>query len=218
MAEGGRVIGQVPGDNPFSPGEMLMLAGRRWRIIEVDGKRRELSVRPAKGGKPPLFPGDPKPPAEGVVREMRRVWEDLAIPAYLDATAKQHLVEARTTYDRLGLRGASVARHDGQLLLFPWVGDRRQQALILALTQAGETSVGSRLDSQMHVLEALDKAMTLNSGGTHMAAAQSKLAGQAPSAQPAGGATSPQAASPALIPHPFKPGHFLMPVGAPGHG
>ena len=93
----------------------------------------------------------------------------------------------------------------------------RAQA-ILALTQAGETSVGSRLDSQMHVLEALDKAMTLNSGGTHMAAAQSKLAGQAPSAQPAGGATSPQAASPALIPHPFKPGHFLMPVGAPGHG
>jgi ATP-dependent Lhr-like helicase len=136
MAEGGRVIGQVPGDNPFSPGEMLMLAGRRWRIIEVDGKRRELSVRPAKGGKPPLSPGDRKPPADGVVEEMRRVWEDLAIPAYLDATAKQHLVEARTTYDRLGLRGASVARHDGQLLLFPWVGDRRQQALVLALTQA----------------------------------------------------------------------------------
>lgn len=136
IAEGGRVIGQVPGDNPLMPGEMLMLAGRRWRIIEVDTQRRELSVRPAKGGKPPLFGGDVRLPADGVVKEMRRVWEDLSIPAYLDTTAKQLLVEARTTYDRLGLRSASIARHEGHLLLFPWVGETKQQALIMALTLA----------------------------------------------------------------------------------
>ena len=136
IAEGGRAIGQVPSENPFTPGEMLMLAGRRWRIVEVDAARRELSVRPARGGNPPLFGGDMRPPSDGVVQEMRRMWEDLTIPAYLDATAKQHLVEARTMYDRLGLRGASVARHDGQLLLFPWIGERRQQALVLALVQA----------------------------------------------------------------------------------
>lgn len=136
IAEGGRSIGQVPGENPFSPGEMLMLAGRRWRIVEVDAARRELSVRPARGGNPPLFGGGMRPPSDGVVEEMHRVWEDLSIPAYLDATAKQLLVEARTMFDRLGLRGASAARHDGQLLLFPWVGERRQQALVLALIQA----------------------------------------------------------------------------------
>ena len=136
IAEGGCVIGQVPGENPFSPGELLVLAGRRWKIVEVDSERRELSVRPARGGKPPLFSGDMRPPADGVVQEMRRVWEDLSIPAYLDETAKRHLVEARTTFDRLGLRNACVARHDGQLLLFPWVGGRKQQALVLSLIQA----------------------------------------------------------------------------------
>jgi len=136
IAEGGRAIGQVPGENPFAPGEMLILAGRRWRIVEVDSMRRELSVRPAKGGNPPRFEGGMGAPSDGVVQEMRRVWEDLSIPEYLDATAKQLLVEARTTYDKLGLRGASVARHDGQLILFPWIGERRQQALVLALVQA----------------------------------------------------------------------------------
>jgi len=136
IAEGGRAIGQVPAQNPFTPGEMLMLAGRRWRIVEVDPARRELSVRPAKGGKPPLFGGDMRPPSDGVVEEMRHVWEDMAVPAYLDATAQQLLLEARTTYDRLGLRGASVARHEGHLLLFPWVGERKQQALLLALARA----------------------------------------------------------------------------------
>ena len=136
IAAGGRAIGQVPGTNPFSPGQMLILAGRRWRIVEVDAQRRELSVRPGKGGSPPIFGGDHQPPADGVVEEMRRVWEDLSIPAYLDSTSKQLLVEARETYDRMGLRHSAVARHDGQILLFPWVGQRKQQALILALSRA----------------------------------------------------------------------------------
>jgi ATP-dependent Lhr-like helicase len=115
---------------------MLILAGGRWRIIKVDAQRRELAVRPAKGGTPPIFGGEPRPPVDGVVEEMRRVWEDLSIPPYLDTAAKQLLVEARTTYDKLGLRYSSVARHDGQILLFPWVGDRKQRALILALARA----------------------------------------------------------------------------------
>lgn len=136
IAEEGRAIGRVPGDNPFAPGQMLMLAGRRWRIVEVDGGRRELSVRLARGGNPPIFGGDPMPPADGVVDEMRRVYTEFEIPTYLDTNAKQLLVEARTTFDRFGLRNSTIARHESQLLLFPWVGERRQRALVLALTQA----------------------------------------------------------------------------------
>ena len=136
VAEGARAVGQVPGTNPFSPGQMLILAGRRWRVIEVNGQRWELTVRPAHGGVPPPFGGDAPPLADGVVEEMRRFWEDLTLPAFLDPTAKQLVAEARTTYDRLGLRHSFVARHEGQLLLFPWVGEKKQQALVLALTLA----------------------------------------------------------------------------------
>lgn len=136
VAEGGRAIGQVPGVNPFSPGQMLILAGRRWRVIEVNGQRRELTVRTAHGGVPPSFGGEARPPADGVVAEMRRFWEDLTLPAFLDPTAKQLVAEGRTTYDRLGLRHSVVARHEGRLLLFPWVGEKKQQALVLALANA----------------------------------------------------------------------------------
>jgi len=135
VAEGGRAIGRVPGANPFSPGQMLVLAGRRWRIIEVDEERHELAVRPAKGGSAPIFGGELRPPADGVVDEMHRFWEDLSIPAYLDAPAKQLVIEARTTYDRLGLRHSAIVRHEGQILLFPWVGEHKQHALLLALVQ-----------------------------------------------------------------------------------
>jgi ATP-dependent Lhr-like helicase len=136
VAEGGRAVGQIPGTNPFSPGQMLILAGRRWRIIEVNAQRRELTVRPAHGGVPPSFGGDAQPPADGVVEEMRRFWEELTLPAFLDPTAKQLVAEARTTYDRLGLRHSCVARHEGRLLLFPWMGEKKQRALVLALTHA----------------------------------------------------------------------------------
>lgn len=137
VADDGRAIGQVPGTNPFSPGQMLILAGRRWRVIEVNGQRRELTVRPAHGGVPPSFGGEARPPADGVVEEMRRFWEDLTLPAFLDPIAKQLVAEARTTYDRLGLRHSLVSRHEGQLLLFPWVGEKKLQALVLALANFG---------------------------------------------------------------------------------
>jgi ATP-dependent helicase Lhr and Lhr-like helicase len=178
IAEGGRAIGRVPGDSPFTPGEMLMLAGRRWRIAEVDTERRELSVRSARGGNPPVFGGDRRPPSDGVVEEMRRVWEDLSFPPYLDANAKQLVVEARTTYDRLGLRGSAVARHDGQILLFPWVGERRQQALILALASHElepaplGVAVGISADKESTLVEILSK---LASGATPDALELAKL-------------------------------------------
>ncbi|MGI4802811.1 MAG: DEAD/DEAH box helicase [Janthinobacterium lividum] len=136
IAQGGRAIGQIPSDNPFVPGQLMVLAGRRWRIQEVDDKRRELIVCPASGGTPPRFNSNREAPSDGVMDEMRRVFTDFDLPIYLDVRAKQLLVEARTTFDRLGLRHSNVARHDGQLLLFPWVGGRRQQALLLALGEA----------------------------------------------------------------------------------
>jgi ATP-dependent Lhr-like helicase len=114
----------------------MVLAGRRWRVLEVDVARKEILVAPASGGNPPRFGGEPRPPSDAVVAEMRQVYEAVAVPPFLDEQAINLLAEARTTFDRLGLRHSHVARHDGQLLLFPWVGERRQQALLLSLVRA----------------------------------------------------------------------------------
>ena len=113
-----------------------MLAGRRWRVVDVDGARKEITVRAAKGGNPPIFGGDPVPPHDGVVQEMLRIYGDLDYPAWLDRNATQLLSEARASFDRFGLRRSQVVRHRGSLWLFPWVGERRQQALVTALVLA----------------------------------------------------------------------------------
>jgi len=73
------------------------------------------------------------PPADEVVAEMRRVYQDLSVPRFLDETAVELLAEARETFDHLGLRDYSLRRHEDNILLFPWVGGRTQMALVLAL-------------------------------------------------------------------------------------
>ena len=134
---GGRTIGTVPDTLPFIVGQLLILAGRRWRILEVDGPRKEIAVVRASGGRPPTFGGEPVPPSEGVLRAMRRTYETIAVPTFLDVVAIGLLREARESFDRLGLRHGSVCRHDDSLLIFPWTGPRQQMALILALARAG---------------------------------------------------------------------------------
>ena len=137
VTDGGRSIGQVPVDNPVVPDQFMMLAGRRWRVLEVNPKRKEIIVTASRGGRPPRFGGGARPPSDAVVAEMRRVFADLSFPGFLDKPATAFLSEARMSFDRLGLRHSAVVRHDGHFLLFPWVGETRQLALVLALARAG---------------------------------------------------------------------------------
>ena len=101
----------------------------------MDTPRKEVLVTAARGGKPPGFGGEGLPPHEEVVAEMRRVWQDLAVPCFLDGrpgarpeAATGLLAEGREAFDRLGLRGRGLARHEDQLVLFPWTGTRAQLA------------------------------------------------------------------------------------------
>jgi ATP-dependent helicase Lhr and Lhr-like helicase len=133
VTDRGRNLGALPVDNPITPEQLIIFAGRRWKVLEVDSKRREILVTRATGGKPPTFGGDGLPPADEVVAEMRRIYQDVAVPRFLDETAIELLTEAREAFDRLGLRGYSSRRHEDHILLFPWAGGRAQMALVLAL-------------------------------------------------------------------------------------
>lgn len=133
VTDRGRTLGTLPVDNPVMPDQLIIFAGRRWRVMQVDPQRREILVTPAHGGTPPRFGGDFLPPADEVVAEMRRVYEGVAAPAFLDQTACGLLIEGCDSFDRFGLRAHSLLHHDDQALLFPWVGGRAQAAFVLAL-------------------------------------------------------------------------------------
>ena len=143
VTDQGKTLGQLPVVNPVLPQQLLIFAGRRWRVLEIDTHRKEVLVTRAYGGSPPAFGGDGLPPGDEVVAEMRRTYLDPAVPRFLDAPAAGLLAEGRSTFDRLGLREHGLCRHEEQLLLFPWVGGRAQLAFVLALKMHGVTSASN---------------------------------------------------------------------------
>jgi ATP-dependent Lhr-like helicase len=136
ITDEGRPIGTIPNDNPIVKGQYLLLGGRRWQVVGIYPAQHEVVVTHARGGIPPKFGGAKKPPADGVVNEMRRVYADLAVPIFLDHAAKEFLQEARESYDRYGLRSRSVIRHAESLIIFPWVGEKKFNALLLSFSAA----------------------------------------------------------------------------------
>ena len=140
VTDRGKHLGALPVENPIMAEQLIIFAGRRWRVVEVDARRKEILVTAAHGGNPPRFGGDGLPPHDEVVAEMRRVWEGLSMPRFLDEAAIGLLAEGRETFDLMDLRARSVRRHEDQLLLFPWVGNRAQMALVLALSARGVKS------------------------------------------------------------------------------
>jgi ATP-dependent Lhr-like helicase len=70
-----QMLGTLPLTQVVAPGLTLILAGRRWRIVEVRDRERLIEVAPDRSGQPPLWQGDGGPIHDRVVGRMRAVLE-----------------------------------------------------------------------------------------------------------------------------------------------
>jgi ATP-dependent Lhr-like helicase len=64
---------------------------------------------------------------------MRSVYEETAVPRYLDAKASELLSQGRQEFHRLGLHEQQILCCDGNALFFPWIGDRITNTLSMQL-------------------------------------------------------------------------------------
>lgn len=125
LVSSGRTLGTVPFVHPLYEGLMLIFAGRRWRVLNVDEEVRTVELVPASGGKPPRFSGTKGSSASREVREeMRRVYESEDMPVWLDKRGQRILGEARAAYHRRRLRDRCWWQTGEDVLVLPWVSDR----------------------------------------------------------------------------------------------
>jgi ATP-dependent Lhr-like helicase len=116
----GRELGTLPVDNMVAPGMMLIFSGRRWLVQEVDDRAKVILVTPAKAGTPPIFGGDAGIIHDVVIERMFSVLKRNDSPAYMDATARDLLAEARSNFAQMHfLEGGShkSAKESGSSLL-----------------------------------------------------------------------------------------------------
>jgi ATP-dependent Lhr-like helicase len=138
LTAGGRTLGSLPLTSSLFPGLHLIFGGRRWVVLSVDEPRKVIDLKPAAGGRPPPFSDRGGAPVHDRVRaEMLRIYQDTALPRYLDATARDLLGEGRESFYRLRLHEQAMVRHGDTTLLFPWRGDRVLDTLVVWLAARG---------------------------------------------------------------------------------
>ena len=135
---GSVLIGTLPA--LFLPqfNDHFLLAGRRWQVVSVDDDRNEVTVKPARGKKPPKFFGGGGEIHPRVRQMMREVVLGDRPFSYLNATGVRLLKDARATALRAGLTHQTlVPLSPARCLWFTWTGTRIQRTLVLIADSVG---------------------------------------------------------------------------------
>jgi ATP-dependent Lhr-like helicase len=136
----GKTLGTLPVDRPLEENSALIFAGRRWRIVAVDEHRKVIEVRPTPGGRVPAFSGNRGDVHDRIRQEMRAVYLGTTTPPYLDATARDLLIEARTHFSQYGLEYRSIVPTGAETVVFTWMGDGANDTLAVWLNYIGHVA------------------------------------------------------------------------------
>jgi ATP-dependent helicase Lhr and Lhr-like helicase len=135
----GKTLGTLPIDYPLIEGMLLIFAGKRWQILAVDRHQRVIDVIQSTAGRVPYFGGGAGLIHDRIRQEMRRLYTDSEIPAFLDATAQDLLLEARANFNAYQLAETQLLAHGRQTLIFPWRGSLVMNTLLVQLLAAEMT-------------------------------------------------------------------------------
>jgi ATP-dependent helicase Lhr and Lhr-like helicase len=133
LVSNGRTLGSLPVDYPISVGSLLIFSGRRWRVLAVETQQRVIDLAPARGGRPPSWPGAGADVADEVRRRMHSLYETETVPVYLDRTGQRMLDEGRAAYRRLALDVQPFVSWGRDTVLLPWRGDKIMNTLAVVL-------------------------------------------------------------------------------------
>lgn len=137
LMSAGSTLGTMPVEYPIVVGQLLVFAGRRWKVLDIDGSAKVIELAQSGGGTAARFGGSKAEIADGIRRKMRVLYEGDNVPAYLDATAQRLLHEGRASYRRHQLATSFVIDWDGDTLIFPWRGDRIMNTIAMVLLREG---------------------------------------------------------------------------------
>jgi len=142
LVTAGKSLGAIPINYPVCEGMTMIFAGRHWRVLSVDLERKVIDLAPSRGGHAPRWSGRTGLVHDVVRQEMLALLTQGRAPCYLNAAALHLLSEAQTELERMGLDRVRHLILGSTIYLFPWLGDRSVNTLILELLALGVDAVG----------------------------------------------------------------------------
>ena len=157
----GRVLGTVPIDKPLVVGQLIIFAGKRWEVLNVNAEKKLVTLKRATGGKPPKFGGDGQMVHDIVRQEMMLVYQQRAVPVYLDKTAISIFDEGIENFHTLGLDNSNVLQIGNTVHILPWLGDRITNTITVLLRQEGLSAdcFGGVIDIRNSSIESFHQAV-----------------------------------------------------------
>lgn len=138
LLHAGRTLGTIPISNVLGVGSLLAFAGRRWRIAAVDDRAKVLEIAPHPAGRLPKFDRlSVEAIDDRLAAEMRAVYLDSDIPAYLDEAAADLLQAGRAAFRDLGLAAVDMIASGDDTHLLLWRGTAMNGVMAVALMSAG---------------------------------------------------------------------------------
>lgn len=154
LVAGAKTLGTLPVSQMLSRGQRILFAGKTWIVEEVDDRQKTIFVMRTRGGVPPLFNGGGGRTHTKVRQRMRDFLESSGpAPAFLDATAKRFLDEARANYRRFRLHEAFVVDQGREMILMTWLGDAANEAIACILGFSGLTAHATNVGIEIQKLE-----------------------------------------------------------------
>ncbi len=146
LVTGGRTLGALPISFPVHKDGLVVFAGRRWIVEDIDERTNTLLVAPHPGGVVPRFePAGGERLHDRLAAEMRKVYLSSEVPTYLDERGRALLAEGREMFRKLDLETRTCVQEERDLHLFLWRGSQ-------ATAVFGAAAAMSGLKGQVHDL------------------------------------------------------------------
>lgn len=137
IVTGGTTLGTIPIYQPLRSDALLIFAGKPWKVVDADRRRRVVQVERAEGGVPHFGGGGGPTVSDRVRAEMLATYRSAEMPSWLDRNAQNLLSEGRAAFRSYGLDETTVIPGESGVRLFPWTGDRTLSTAAMALSSKG---------------------------------------------------------------------------------
>lgn len=120
----GRTLGTVPLGDMLIEGQLIIFAGKRWKILDINSEKKLITLRPSSGGEPPIFHGGGQMVHDIVRKEMYRIYASKEQPVYMNSNGIRLFEEGIDFFHAMKLDNLEVIQDGTTTFLFPWKGDR----------------------------------------------------------------------------------------------
>lgn len=143
-----KIIGHLPSDYVLMEGMKIIFGGKRWKVLDVEPKKKIVMVKRTKGGNAPVFGGESMAIHSKIRETMLEIYRNEehrienagSLIDFLDPEARFLFNEGLQSFRNFNLDKEWIIEKNGHVNIVPWTGDKIVNTLMILLAKNGFTA------------------------------------------------------------------------------